>query len=127
MSDDNLEINEPYGSFCVPRKAIYTGLSCRFTYKGSEPYYPLDRLHIKIYIYINDPKKDNIFKKISEHDVAEYDHGDCVNVGQLSNITDNDIYYVINEGNRILPVLYVEYNDVSDVIVGLYSGSILLK
>lgn len=125
--DTELEIEEPYGSFCVPRKTVLSGISCKFIYKGFDPYYPLNHIKIKINIYVNNPKKDNVFKKLSEHTLAEFDHGDCINFGQLSSIIDNDINHIIDEGSRILPIFSIKYNDTINKIIGQYHGSISLK
>ena len=127
ISHTEIEINEPYGAFCVPRKSVYSGISCKFVYKGSDTYYPLGCIKIKIYIYVNNPKNDNMFKKISEHTVGELDHGDCVSIGQILSTNDNNIDYVIDEGNRILPIFSIEFSNTDSMFAGQYYGSILLK
>jgi len=126
--DPELDIVEPYGAICVPKKAVYRGLSCRFTYKGNNTFFPFSRVSIKIGIYINNPDKGNKFTKISEHTVADLDHGDVINVDQLFSIADNSINRTIDKKTRIIPVFSVLCDDSSDNgIIGYYAGNIFLE
>lgn len=126
--ESKIDISEPYGALCTPKKTAYRGISCRFTYKGADIFYPLSRIQIKIGIYINDPDKDNTFTKISDHTIAEFDYGDAIKIDQLFNVTDNSINHIIDGKMRILPIFTIIYDDLSDdEIVGCYAGNILLE